>query len=175
MFFCNIVVEGRWSGSSSPLLRLHKKIESTEDKMFRVTNYYVWLKCYLNICVTSICGITNVRIVADKMRCNTFVANAINKFYTTFNKKINKIYSFLRVITISLFSAFTDHNNLFPLLNSKRPTISEGIVVLNDFEFGFCCITLDLTSNNFIHSFLSFVINIFDNNLYIFYLLSFKK
>ena len=63
--------------------------------MFRVTNYYVWLKCYLNICVTSICDITNIQIVADKMRCNTFVANAINKFYTTFNKKINKIYSFL--------------------------------------------------------------------------------
>ena len=99
------------------------------------------------------------------------LARAIDNFYRVSNllKKIC-VYSFFMVTTISSFCEFTSQDNLLLSVNSSIPTISDGMVVLNDFEFGFCCMTFDFTSNNFIPPFLSFVINIFVNILYIIYL-----
>lgn len=128
--------------------------------MNSVTNYYIWLKCYLNL----------FKLVADGMRSYNVLAIALNDFYKVSKKNIiETVYPFLMLIIMSLSSADTSHFSWSSVVNSKIPAISEGIVVLNDFERGFCCITLDFTSNNFIHSFLSFVINIFVNILYIFY------
>lgn len=128
--------------------------------MISVTNNYIWLKCYLNL----------FKIVADGMRSSNVLAGAIRNQYSFFKKNLNEnVYSFLMLMMMLLSSAFTSQDNLSSLVNSNIPTISDGIVVRNDFERGFCCITFDLTSNNFIPPFMLFFINIFDNILYIFY------
>lgn len=128
--------------------------------MISVTNSYIWLKCYLSF----------YKIVADGMRSSKVLARAIRNEYLFLIKKLNEnVYSFFKFTTMLLSSALTSQHNRSSLVNSKIPTISEGIVVRNDFERGFCCITFDLTSNNFIPPFLLFFINIFDNILYIFY------
>lgn len=128
--------------------------------MISVTNNYIWLKCYLNL----------FKIVADGMRSSKVLARAIRNQYSFFKKNLNEnVYSFLMLMMMLLSSAFTSQDNLSSLVNSNIPTISDGIVVRNDFERGFCCITFDLTSNNFIPPFMLFFINIFDNILYIFY------
>lgn len=124
-----------------------------------VTIYNLWSKCYLNF----------YKIVAEKMRNFTYLAWAINHKYLFFEKNFKKNYTFLSDIFGSLSSTLTTHINLSLSLSSIIPAISEGIVVLNDFERGFCRIIFDSTSNNFIISYLSFVINIFVNILYIFY------
>ena len=125
-----------------------------------VANYNIWLKCYIIFCY----------IVADGKRRLQYLARAINNLNLFLEKNIVATYSFLISTIISPSSVFTTHTILSSLCSSSIPTISAGIVVLNDFEFGFCKIIFDLTSNNFIHSLLSFFINIFDNELYIFYL-----
>ena len=128
--------------------------------MISVTNNYIWLKCYLNL----------FKIVADGMRSSNVLARAIRNQYSFFKKNLNEnVYSFLMLMMMLLSSAFTSQDNLSSLVNSNIPTISDGIVVRNDFERGYCCITFDLTSNNFIPPFMLFFINIFDNILYIFY------
>ena len=124
--------------------------------MNSVTNNYIWLKCYLNL----------FKLVADRMRSFKALAIAFASSFLFSQKNNNEnVYSFFTLMMMSLSSALTDQDSLSSLVNSKIPTISDGIVVLNDFERGFCWITFDLTSNNFIHSFLSFFINIFDNIL----------
>ena len=129
-----------------------------------VTYCNIWLKCYINF----LC------IVADGKRGSNVLANAIVDFGYLILENIKKakglVYSFFRVTMISSLCVLTSHNSLFVFVNSSMPTISEGIVVLNDLDFGFCWITLDFTSNNFIPPYLSFVINIFVNILYIIYL-----
>lgn len=138
--------------------------------MISVTINNLWLKCYLNICIMHNRAFTNFHIVADKMRSLNIIAIALNGKYFFFEKKLNEnVYSFLMLMIMLLSSALTSQVNLSSLVNSKIPAISEGIVVRNDFERGFCCITFDLTSNNFIPPFLLFFINIYDNILYIFY------
>ena len=135
--------------------------------MTYVTYCNIWLKCYITFC----------DIVADGKRGSNALAIALDIFYIVFEniKKIKEVvYSFFMVTTISSFWELTSQDNLLLLVSSKIPTISEGMVVLNDFDFGFCCITLDFTSNNFIPPFLYFVINIFDNILYIIYLYIFS-
>ena len=127
--------------------------------MISVTIYYIWLKCYLNF----------NKIVSDGKRSYTILAVALNSFYYFLEKNIRNYSCFLSDILGSLSSTLTTHTNLFESESSIIPAISEGIVVLNDFDFGFCRIMLDVTSNNFMLSFLSFVINIFDNILYIIY------
>ena len=133
-----------------------------------VTYVNIWLKCYITFC----------NIVADGKRGFNVLANAIDNLYKVILvkniKKIGKIYSFFKVTTISSFLDCTSQANLSVFFRSNIPTISEGMVALNDFDHGFCCITLDLTSNNFIPPYLLFFINIFINILYIIYLY-FKK
>lgn len=108
------------------------------------------------------------------MGSSNVLAKAINVYTILILKNIKKIkdcvYSFFMVTTILSLLELTSHNNLLLFVSSNIPTISEGMVVLNDFDFGFCCITFDFTSNNFIPPCLSFVINIFVNILYIIYL-----
>ncbi len=127
--------------------------------MNSVTINNIWLKCYLKF----------YKIVADGMRGSQVLAIALNKLYGVLIKNIKIYSSFLSVIVGSLFSTPTIQTNLSLSVSSIIPAISEGIVVLNDLDFGFCLIILDVTSNNFILSFLSFVVNIFVNMLYIFY------
>ena len=126
-----------------------------------VANCNIWLKCYIILCY----------IVADEKRGSPYLARAIANLKLILEKNIkNKVvYSFLTSTVIFSLFVFTSQTNLSPLFSSSIPAISAGIVVLNDLELGFCKIILDLTSNNFIFSFLSFFINILDNNLYIFY------
>ena len=126
-----------------------------------VTYNNIRLKCYINF----FCMAPH-EVVGSPM-----LARAIANFYTI-RTKLKKIcvYSFFMVTTISSFCELTSQDNLLLSVSSSIPTISDGIVVLNDFEFGFCCMTFDFTSNNFIPPCLSFVINIFVNILYIIYL-----
>ena len=131
-----------------------------------VTYNNIRLKCYIKV-YAPYC------IVRDVIGCSPILARAIDIFYIISEniKKIKEfIYSFFMVTIISSLWELTSHDNLLLLDSSKIPTISEGMVVLNDFDFGFCWITFDFTSNNFIPPFLSFVINIFVNILYIIYL-----
>lgn len=133
--------------------------------MFVVTINNLWLKCYLKLC----------KIVPVEMGSLYILAVALKHRYLIFEKNIKKYYNFLRVIIGSLFSTPTSQTNLSLSVNSIMPAISEGMVVLNDFDLGFCRIIFDSTSNNFILSYLSFIINIVDNILYIFYPHSIKK
>lgn len=133
-------------------------------KMNFVTYCNIWLKCYITFC----------DIVADGKRGSNVLAKAIDKLWLTLGEKLKNIYSFFTFTVISLLSECTSQDNLLSLLNSKIPTISLGIVVRRLFEFGFCCIILDFTSNNFIPPILSFFVNIFVYILYIFCLL-YKK
>lgn len=142
-------------------IRLHKKQVTGKDEMNLVTIHYLWFKSYLNF----------IKWVADGMRGYYGLAIALNKLYGVSSKKINKkIHStFSSVIFGLLSSTLTTHANLSSSDSSIIPAISEGIVVLNDLDLGFCRIILEVTSNNFIISFLSFVVNIFVNKVYIFY------
>lgn len=137
--------------------------------MIVVTINNLWLKCYLNICIMQKCVFTDVHLVADKMRSSNVLAIALNGVNYFLEKNIKNHSCFLSDILGSLSSTLTTQINLSLSESSIIPAISEGIVVLNDFDLGFCRIMLDVTSNNFIISFLSFVINIFVNILYIFY------
>ena len=132
-----------------------------------VTYCNIWLKCYLKL-------FNYFMIVADGKRSSNVLVNTIGNFYKLiFEKNIKELknfYSFFKVTIISLFWDWTSQDNLSVFCNSSIPTISEGMVVLNDLDRGFCCITLDLTSNNFIPPYILFFINIFDNILYIIYL-----
>ena len=126
-----------------------------------VANCNIWLKCY----------ITFRYIVADEKRGSPYLARAIANLKLILEKNIKNrlVYSFLTSTVIFSLFVFTSQINLSLLFSSSIPAISAGIVVLNDLELGFCNRILDLTSNNFIFSFLSFFINILDNKLYIFY------
>lgn len=126
-----------------------------------VANCNIWLKCYIILCY----------IVADEKRGSPYLARAIANLKLILEKNIKNrlVYSFLTSTVIFSLLVFTSQINLSPLFSSSIPAISAGIVVLNDLELGFCNKILDLTSNNFIFSFLSFFINILDNKLYIFY------
>lgn len=129
--------------------------------MNSVTNKYIWFKCYLNL----------FKLVADGMRGLKSFSGSFKCLLLFFVKKLrNDGYCFLIFTEISLLSVVTSHANLSLSSSSSIPTISDGIVVRNDLDFGFCNITLDFTSNNFMTPFMLFFINIFDNILYIFYL-----
>ena len=124
--------------------------------MNSVTNIYLWLKCYLKF----------YKIVAVEMRSYITVAMAINYLYLFSEKNLKKIYCFLLTVqTNSLSSTSTFHDNLSLSDKFKACTISTGTVVRKDFECEVCRFTVDSNSNNFIHSFLLFLINIFDNIL----------
>lgn len=148
------------------MLQHHRKIQSPvtqkqdtgKDEMNLVTINNIWLKCYLKF----------YEIVPAKMGGYNTLAIALNGVLLVLGKNLKNYCTFLSDIFGSLFSTLTTHANLSLSVNSIIPAISEGIVVLNDFERGFCRIILDSTSNNFIVSYLSFVINIFVNILYIF-------
>ena len=127
--------------------------------MNSVTINNIWLKCYLKF----------YKIVPAKMGGSYVLVIALNGVKSAFEKNIKNYSNFLSVIVGSLFSTPTIQTNLSSSVISIIPAISEGIVVLNDLDLGFCLIILDVTSNNFILSFLSFVINVFVNILYIFY------
>ena len=118
-----------------------------------------------------ICYIKFFCMAPHEVAGSPILARAIDFFYRVL-KQLKKIcvYSFFMVTIISSFWELTSQDNLLVSVNSSIPTISDGIVVLNDLEFGFCCMTFDFTSNNFIPPCLSFVINIFVNILYIIYL-----
>ena len=132
-----------------------------------VTINYLWLKCYLSFCLFVEANIKKFKIVADGMRSFNALANAINKLYSFLEKNINEnVYSFLSTLTTNSSSSasivqssvsFTDRSNAL--------TISEGIVVLSDFECDACRFAVDSTSNNFIPPFMLFFINIYDNIL----------
>ena len=130
--------------------------------MNSVTNKYIWFKCYLNLFKLVAGGMRGLQSISDSFKCLLlfFVKKLINDGY----------YCFLIFTEISLLSVVTSQVNLSLSSSSRIPTISEGMVVLNDLDLGFCNITLDFTSNNFITPFMLFFINIFDNILYIFYL-----
>lgn len=126
-----------------------------------VTYYKYWLICYIKF----FC------MAPHEVAGSPMLARAIDNFYNvSLDLKKICVYSFFMVTTISSFCELTSHDNLLLSVNSSIPTISDGIVVLNDLDFGFCCMTFDFTSNNFIPPCLSFVINIFVNILYIIYL-----
>lgn len=131
-----------------------------------VTYFNIWLKCYINL-------FNCYYIVADGKRSSNVLANAIVSYDIFVLKNIKKIkdfvYSFFTVTTILSSCEFTSQESLLLFDSSKIPAISEGMVVLNDFDFGFCCITFDVTLNNFIPPFLLFFVNIFVNILYIIY------
>ncbi len=131
-----------------------------------VTYYNFWLKCYINLFNCDY-------IVADGKRGSNVLAVAILDFGNFIFKNIKKIkdfiYSFFIVTTILSSWELTSQSSLLLFDMPKIPTISEGMVVLNDFELGFCWITFDFTSNNFIPPFLLFFVNIFVNILYIIY------
>ena len=130
--------------------------------MNSVTNKYIWFKCYLTLS----------KIVADVMRGFKLVSDSFDGLLMFFVKKLkDDDYCFLTDTNISLFSVVTSQDNLSLSDSSNIPTISDGMVVRNDLDFGFCNITFEFTSNNFISPFLLFFINIFVNILYIFYLL----
>lgn len=130
-----------------------------------VTKYTIWLKNYLNLSYDKINSPTQSR--GDL----TTLARAINnlKLILKFKKKYKKIHSLITDITGLLFSTLTIHFNLSLFFKFIIPAISDGIVVLKDFERGFCLMILDSTSNNFMTSFLSFLVNIFVMEVYIFY------
>lgn len=130
--------------------------------MNSVTNKYIWFKCYLNLFKLVADGMRGLKSFSDSFKCLLlfFVKNLRN----------DDSYCFLIFTEISLLSVVTSHVNLSLSSSSSIPAISEGIVVRNDLDLGFCNITLDFTSNNFITPFMLFFINIFDNILYIFYL-----
>lgn len=133
-----------------------------------VTYNNIRLKCYINV---SKCHLDIFYMAPHEVVGSPILAKAIDIFYNV-SLKLKKIcvYSFFMVTTISSFWELTSQDNLLLSVSSSIPTISEGMVVRNDFEFGFCCMTFDFTSNNFIPPCLSFVINIFVNILYIIYL-----
>lgn len=134
--------------------------------MNSVTNNNLWLKYYLNICRCYKSIFTNIHLVAVKMRSLNLLAMAINYFYLFSEKNIKKDYCFLLTVqTNSLSSTDTVHANLSLSDKFKACTISTGTVVLSDFECEVCKLTVDSNSNNFIHSFLLFFINIFVNIL----------
>ena len=140
--------------------------------MNSVTNKYIWLKCYLNLCLFVKQYLHKSELVADGMRGLQSISDSVKCLLLFFVKKLlnDDSYCFLSLTVISLFSVETSHANLSLSSSSSIPTISDGMVVLNDLDFGFCNITLDFTSNNFITPFMLFLVNIFDNILYIFYL-----
>lgn len=153
------------------LYQVTQKKTTQEDRMIVVTINNLWLKCYLNICIILKSDLTNVQLVADKMRSTNTIAIALNGSYYFLEKNIKKIiHSFLAtLITNSSSSAkivqqilsFSDNFNAF--------TTSVGMVVLKDLECDACKLAVDSTSNNFIPPFMFFFINIFVNILYICY------
>ena len=119
--------------------------------MFRVTNYYLWFKCYLNICMPYKKDMSNNYVVADKMRSLTSLARAIKKAYCVSSKKIKKIYSFLTILISVLPSLYsTIQVTLSPISAPRNFIISFGIVVLADKLFGRAMEILDSYSNTFI-------------------------
>ena len=146
--------------ATPPICLVTQKKTTREDRMIVVTINNIWLKCYLKF----------YKIVPAKMGgSNNVLAIALNGKYYFFEKNIKNQFCFLIDIFGSLSSTLTTQTNFSSSESSMIPAISEGMVVLNDFDFGFCRMILDVTSNNFILSFLSFVINIFVKILYIFY------
>ena len=133
--------------------------------MNSVTNKYIWFKCYLKLFKLVADGMRGIQSISDSFKCLLLV------FLNFIKKLINDDdYCFLSLTVISLLLVETSHANLSLSSSSRIPTISDGMVVLNDLDFGFCNITFDFTSNNFISPFMLFLVNIFDNILYIFYL-----
>lgn len=125
--------------------------------MIFVTINNIWLKCYLNF----------NKIVADGMRSLNSLAVALNGIYSFLEKNINEnVYSFLSTLTTnSSSSASIVQSNVSFTDKFNALTISEGIVVLKDFECDACRFAVDSTSNNFIPPFMFFFINIYDNIL----------
>ena len=67
------------------------KIRPHGRESISVTIYYIWLKYYLNFCLSLDEILRKFRLVADRMRSFTLLANAINNFKAiNFNKKYNK-------------------------------------------------------------------------------------
>lgn len=136
-----------------------------------VTINNLWLKCYLNICIMHNRAFTNFHIVADKMRSLNKLAIALNGVLIILDKNIKKFHCFFAIfIFISLPSTYTCQRILSLSERFNALTISTGIVVLNDLECAVCKFAVDSNSNNFIPPFMSFLLNIFDNILYIVYL-----
>lgn len=140
--------------------------------MNSVTNKYIWLKCYLNLCLFVKQNLHKYELVADGMRGLQSISDSFKCLLLFFVKKLRNddSYCFLIFTEISLLSVVTSQDNLSLSSSSRIPAISEGMVVLSDLDFGFCNITFDFTSNNFITPFMLFLVNIFVNILYIFYL-----
>lgn len=127
-------------------------------------NCNIWLKCYIILCY----------IVADEKRCSKYLARAIANLKLILEKNIKncKFYSFSFFVIVMIIWSFFDEivqSNLSLSLRCNALTISTGTVVLKERECAVCKFTVDSNSNNFIFSFLSFVINMFVNKLYIFY------
>ena len=130
--------------------------------MNSVTNKYIWLKCYLNF----------NKIVADGMRSfSNVLANAIFNECSFLEKKLKEIVNyFLSTLTTNSSSSANIVQEIISFSDRFNAlTISEGIVVLKDFECDACRFATDSTSNNFIPPFMFFLINIFANILYIGY------
>jgi len=163
---CNIIRRGYREPPFPTSAVVTKKQDTRKDAMNSVTNNNLWLKYYLNICRCCKTTFINIHLVADKMRSYNLLAMAINYFYLFSEKNIKKDYCFLLTVqTNSLSSTDTVHANLSLSDKFNACTISTGTVVLNDFECEVCKLTVDSNSNNFIHSFLLFFINIYVNIL----------
>ena len=135
--------------------------------MHVVTYCNIYSKCYINL-FTWFC------IVARGKRSSNVLVSVIANYGVSVFKNIKKYVNYYKsFFTVTIKSSPWEDTSQTNVLASDifmMFTISEGIVVLSDFDFGFCNITLDFTSNNFIPPFLSFVINIYVNISYIIYL-----
>ena len=116
---------------------------------------YIWLKCYLNICINHKSDFMNFKIVADKMRSTKQLAIALNGFYSILiiekiikSNSYGSTFSTLISVFPSLYS--TIQLTLSPISAPRNFITSLGIVVLADKLFGRAIDILDSYSNTFI-------------------------
>lgn len=99
--------------------------------MNQVTNYYIWLKSYLNF----------VKWVADIMRGSNTLALAIANFKLILRKKYKNYkinFSTLTEMISLVLSSFSKiHFTLSPWDRSNSSTISFGIVHLKELDWRF--------------------------------------
>ena len=116
---------------------------------------YIWLKCYLKICINHKSDLMNYKIVADKMWSIKQLAVALNSFYgVLIIEKIIKsnCYGSTFSILISVFPSLysTIQLTLSPISAPRNFITSLGMVVLADKLFGRAIEILDSYSNTFI-------------------------
>lgn len=93
-----------------------------------VANYYIWSKYYITFC----------HVVANGKRGSQQLARAIADCRDYLEKNIKNGYSFLMRTIICPSFIPTSQTSLSLSCTSNTLQISEGIVVRNDLDLGFC-------------------------------------